>query len=84
MERDLLLLHYRHQLAAELGHRCDESMFERTWQLSWLKAVAQLAFCLVDPLVGSADRGEVERVRGVPCGHGTCKANLRRARQLRS
>jgi hypothetical protein len=76
MEREPLLLHYRQRLAAELGHRFDEPAFERAWQLSWLKAFAQLAFCLVDPLVGSADREEVARARAV------CRAAVSRAKQI--
>ncbi len=76
LEREALLQHYRMRLAAEMGKRLDEAAFERTWQLAWLKVFAQLAFCLADPLVGSADREEAQRARA------TCKTALERARRI--
>lgn len=75
-ERETLLSHYRQRLAVELGHRFDEQAFERAWQLSWLKVFAQLGFCLVDPLVGTASPEEVTRARS------TCRAAIVRARQI--
>jgi hypothetical protein len=75
-EREPLLSYYRQRLAAELGPRFHEPAFERAWQLSWLKAFAQLAFCHVDPLVGTAAPEDVARARA------TCRAAVARAKQV--
>jgi hypothetical protein len=75
-ERESLLSYHRQCLAAELGRRFDEQAFERAWQLSWLKVFAQLAFCLVDPLVGTAAPEEVARARS------TCRTAVARAKQI--
>ena len=51
------------QLNEELGGRLDLQAFERAWELSWLKVLAQVGFCLADPLVGKPSADDVARVR---------------------
>ena len=52
-EREPLRAYYAAHLDEALGGQLDRSAFERAWELSWLKVLAQIGFCLADPLVGT-------------------------------
>jgi hypothetical protein len=64
-EREPLLGHHRAALADALGPRFDAAAHDRCWPVGWLKACAQLAFCLADPLADDPTPDDVARVRRV-------------------
>jgi hypothetical protein len=61
------------QLSEELGARLDLQALERAWELSWLKVLAQVGFCLADPLVGKPSADDIARVRAL-CAKAIVKA----------
>jgi len=62
-DREPLRQHYVERLAQKLGARFDGAAFERAWQLSWLKTVVQVGFCLADPLTGDVTPEEAAAAR---------------------
>ena len=50
-DREPLRAYYVQRLNEELGGRLDLGAFERAWDLSWLKVLAQVGFCLADDIV---------------------------------
>jgi hypothetical protein len=62
-DREPLREFYVARLAGMLGSRFDRATFDRSWELCWLKVFAQLAYCLIDPLMGKHGPEDVERVR---------------------
>jgi hypothetical protein len=54
----------------------DRREFELAWDLSWLKAFAQVGFCLADPLVGEHSAQDVARVRAL------CRKAIDRAKRI--
>jgi hypothetical protein len=63
-------------LAEALGGRLDHQTFERAWDLCWLKVLAQIGFCLADPLVGTPSADTVARVRAL------CAKAIDKARRI--
>jgi hypothetical protein len=61
--REPLRTYYVQRLNEELGGRLDLPMFERAWDLAWLKVLAQVGFCLADPLVGKPSADDIARAR---------------------
>lgn len=61
--RQPLLEHYVERLSALLGTRFDRVIFDRSWDLCWLKVFVQLGCCLIDPLVGKHTPEDARRVR---------------------
>jgi hypothetical protein len=74
-DRDPLKRYYRDRLEESLGG-LDHAEFERAWDLCWLKSLAQVGFCLADPLVGNPSPEEVARVRA------RCAKAIGRARRI--
>lgn len=72
-DREPLRAYYVQRLNEELGGRLDTRAFERAWDLSWLKVLAQVGFCLADSLVGKPSADDVARVR-VLCAKAIGKA----------
>jgi hypothetical protein len=72
-DREPLRAHYAERLDEALGGRLDHSEFERAWQLSWLKVLAQIGFCLADPLVGKPSADDIARVKAL-CANAIGKA----------
>lgn len=72
-DREPLRAYYVQRLNEELGGRLDLQAFERAWDLSWLKVLAQVGFCLADPLVGKPSGDDVARVRAL-CAKAISKA----------
>jgi len=64
-DREPLRAYYVQRLDEALGGRLDHRAFERAWDLSWLKVLAQIGFCLADPLVGTPSADTVARVRAL-------------------
>jgi hypothetical protein len=66
-DREPLRAYYVERLEEALGKRgrLDRRAFERAWDLSWLKVLAQVGFCLADPLVGTPSADTVTRVRAL-------------------
>jgi hypothetical protein len=62
-DREPLRAYYTDRLDEALGGRLDRREFGRVWDLCWLKAFAQIGFCMVDALVGSPSTDDVARVR---------------------
>jgi hypothetical protein len=62
-DREPLRAYYVQRLNEELGGRLDLQEFERAWELSWLKVLAQVGFCLADPLVGNPSADDITRAR---------------------
>jgi hypothetical protein len=62
-DRAPLRAYYTDRLDETLGGRLDRREFGRVWDLCWLKAFAQIGFCMVDALVGTPSADEVARVR---------------------
>jgi hypothetical protein len=58
-----LLEHYVERLSALLGARFNRAIFDRSWNLCWLKVFVQLGCCLIDPLIGKPTPEEAARVR---------------------
>jgi hypothetical protein len=61
--REPLRAYYVQRLNEELGGRLDLPAFDRAWDLSWLKVLAQVGFCLADPLVGKPSADDIARAR---------------------
>ena len=59
-----------------LGRQLNRAVFERAWNLSWLKVLAQVGFCLADPLVGTHSQEDVTRVRA------QCRKAIDRAKRI--
>jgi hypothetical protein len=64
-DREPFKAYYVQRLNEELGGRLDLKAFERAWELSWLKVLAQIGFCLADPLVGAPSAETIARVRAL-------------------
>jgi hypothetical protein len=62
-DREQILGHHRTALADTLGPRFDAATHDRCGHIGWLKAFAQLAFCLADPLADQPTPDDVARVR---------------------
>jgi hypothetical protein len=75
-DREPLLAYYVERLQEALGGQLDRAAFERAWNLSWLKVLAQVGFCLADPLVGTHTQEDVARVRT------QCRKAIDRARRI--
>lgn len=75
-DREPLGAYYVQRLNEELGGRLDLPAFERAWELSWLKVLAQVGFCLADPLVGKPSADDVARVRAL------CAKAINKARRI--
>jgi hypothetical protein len=74
-DRDPLKRYYMQRLEEALG-TLDRREFELAWDLSWLKAFAQVGFCLADPLVGEHSVQDVARVRAL------CRKAIGRAKRI--
>ena len=72
-DREPLRDYYVQRLNEELGGQLDLRAFERAWDLSWLKVLAQVGFCLADPLVSEPSADDTARVR-VLCAKAIGKA----------
>jgi Phosphotransferase enzyme family len=68
--------YYVERLNEALGRQLDRAAFERAWDLSWLKVLAQVGFCLADPLVGAHTQEDVARVRA------QCRKAIDRAKRI--
>jgi hypothetical protein len=75
-DREPLLAYYVERLSEALGGQLDRAAFERAWDLSWLKVVAQVGFCLADPLVSAHTQEDVARVRA------QCRKAIDRAKRI--
>jgi hypothetical protein len=75
-DREPLRAYYVERLNEALGGRLDRAAFERAWDLSWLKVLAQIGFCLADPLVGKHTEEDVVRVRA------RCRKAIDRAKRI--
>jgi len=75
-DREPLLAYYVERLHEALGRQLDRAAFERAWNLSWLKVLAQVGFCLADPLVGTHSQEDVTRVRA------QCRKAIDRAKRI--
>ena len=75
-DREPLRAYYVQRLNEELGGRLDLQAFERAWELSWLKVLAQVGFCLADPLVGKPSADDIARVRAL------CAKAIGKARRI--
>jgi hypothetical protein len=75
-DREPLRAYYVERLDDALGGRLDRAAFERAWDLSWLKVLAQAGFCLADPLVGAHTEEDVARVRA------QCRKAIDRAKRI--
>ena len=64
------------RLNEELGGQLDLRAFERAWDLSWLKVLAQVGFCLADPLVSEPSADDTARVRAL------CAKAIGKARRI--
>jgi hypothetical protein len=62
-ERAPLRAYYTDRLDEALGGRLDRREFGRAWDHCWLKTFAQIAFCMVDALIGTPSADDVARVR---------------------
>jgi hypothetical protein len=62
-ERAPLRAYYTDRFNEALGGRLDRREFDRAWDLCWLKTFAQIAFCMVDALIGTPSADDVARVR---------------------
>jgi len=65
--RDPLLAYYLDNLDEELGKPIDRDAFFRAWELSWLRILVQLGFCLADA-VDDSDPSSRKRV-ALRCAH---------------
>lgn len=74
-DREPLRLYYMRRLENDLG-RLDPAEFERAWDLSFLKVLAQIGFCLVDPLAGAHSPEDASRVRAL------CRKAIDRAKRI--
>ena len=75
-EHDPLLDVYVAAVEAALGRAIDRPLFDRTWDVAWLRALSQLGYCLADPAVGDdVDSATIEAVRG------RCTRAIARARR---
>jgi hypothetical protein len=61
-DREELRFYYRDRLNEALGDRLDPVAFEAAFDLSWLSVLAEIGFVLVDPLTGTPNDGEKQRV----------------------
>jgi hypothetical protein len=75
-DREPLKAYYVERLAEALGGRLDHQTFERACDLCWLKVLAQIGFCLADPLVGTPSADTVARVRAL------CAKAIDKARRI--
>lgn len=75
-DREPLAAYYLERLNEALGQQLDRAEFERAWDLSWLKVLAQVGFCLADPLVGAHTPEDVARVRA------QCRKAIDRAKRI--
>ena len=75
-DREPLRAYYTDRLDEALGGRLDRREFGRVWDLCWLKAFAQIGFCLVDSLVGTPFAEEIARVRTL------CAKAIRNAKRI--
>ena len=75
-DREPLWAYYVERLNEALGRQLDRAAFERAWDLSWLKVLAQVGFCLADPLVGAHTQEDVARVRA------RCRKAIDRAKRI--
>jgi hypothetical protein len=75
-DREPLRAYYVERLNEALGGRLDRAAFERAWDLSWLKVLTQVGFCLADPLVGRHTQEDVARVRA------QCRKAIDRAKRI--
>jgi hypothetical protein len=64
-DREPLRAYYTGRLDDALGGHLDRQAFDRAWQLCWLKAFAQIGFCLVDSLAGTPSADDVARVKAL-------------------
>ena len=75
-DREPVRAYYVERLNEALGRQLDRAAFERAWDLSWLKVLAQVGFCLADPLVGAHTQEDVARVRA------QCRKAIDRAKRI--
>jgi len=75
-DREPLRTYYTDRLNEALGGELDRGAFDRAWELSWLKAFAQIGFCLADPLVGTPSPDDIARVRAL------CKKAVGEAKRI--